>query len=467
MGRNRGMYVNYGTSGRRPGRKKRAGIGTVCAVVLVLLLAVLLGVLAYQVSKQNIEEFPEVPTPTPTLALTTPTPLPTPTETPTPTPTPTETPTPLPTSPETGIPCTPTPPPTVWDANYLDGFEDTREKVDVKGAQAGLTLNSTEKINYFLNLAETTELNAIVIDIKADSGKVTYQMDCQAAKDAGVCISNYKDMNALLTKLKEKGIYCIARIVCFKDNMIDETHPEWMIHKNDGSMYKDNAGDTWMNPYNRDTWVYIVDIAEQAVLDGFDEICFDYIRFSTNGIIASGNSWDTFEFKVDFGEEAETTSLEEIITQFTIYACNRLKPLGAFVSASVYGAVINSKVDSARVGQSYVEMSRYLDYICPMVYPSHYSKNYAGLENAHKSPYQLLMIEMKASVKKLKELDGVHCAEVRPWLQGFSYTAEEVRAQMQALYENGYQNWMLWNSAGNYVEGAFLSKDASEAEETE
>jgi len=222
---------------------------------------------------------------------------------------------------------------------------------------------------------------------------------------------------------------------------------------------------TWMNPYNRDTWVYIVDIAEQAALDGFDEICFDYIRFSTNKIIKSGNNWDEFEFRVDLGPEAENTSLEEIISEFTMYACNRLKPMGVFVSASVYGAIIQSKVDAARVGQSFVDMSRWLDYICPMVYPSHYNKNYAGLANAHKMPYELLTMEMRAAVKKLSVLDEDSRADVRPWLQGFSYTAGQVREQMRAVYENGYTGWMLWNASGKFVDGAFLSKEEAAAEE--
>jgi len=347
----------------------------------------------------------------------------------------------------------------------LDGFVDTREKVVVRGAHAGLEINDQEELERFLALAETTEMNAVVIDVKADSGRITYQMDNKAAQEAGVCISHYQDMPALLAALKEKGIYCIARIVCFKDNMIDNVHPEYMLYNTDGSMYRDVDNVTWMNPYNRDTWVYIVDIAEQAALDGFDEICFDYIRFSTNKIIKSGNNWDEFEFRVDLGPEAENTSLEEIISEFTMYACNRLKPMGVFVSASVYGAIIQSKVDAARVGQSFVDMSRWLDYICPMVYPSHYNKNYAGLANAHKMPYELLTMEMRAAVKKLSVLDEDSRADVRPWLQGFSYTAGQVREQMRAVYENGYTGWMLWNASGKFVDGAFLSKEEAAAEE--
>ena len=167
---------------------------------------------------------------------------------------------------------------------------------------------------------------------------------------------------------------------------------------------------------------------------------------------------------MDLGPEAETTSFEDIITEFTMYACNRLKPLGAHVSASVYGGVIQSKADAVRVGQNLVDMSRWLDYICPMIYPSHYNKKYAGLENAWRMPYELVTIEVKAAMKKLAALDEEDRAILRPWFQGFSYSAEEVREQITALYENGGSEWLLWHSGATYVDGAFRTPEEAAAE---
>jgi len=457
MGRDKDMYLDFGTPGRKP-KKNGFGIGTIGAVLLVVLLAILSGVAAYQWSLRNIQSLPGLPTPTPVTESQTPALSPTKAPTSTPMLTPDSIPVPLPTSPETGLVCTPTPPPTVWDAEYLDNFLDTREKVTVKGAHGGLELTKEKTLHRFLNLADTTELNAVVIDVKADTGRVTYKMNCPAVLEAGTWVGDYKDMPALLKKLKENGIYCIARIVCFKDSAIDNIHPEYMIHKNDGTLYRDSAKDTWINPYCREAWVYLVDIAEQAVRDGFDEICFDYVRFSTDGIIASGNVKDGYTYKVDFGPEAESVSFREIISEFTMYACNRLKPLGAYVSASVYGGIIQSEEDAARVGQSLVDLSAWLDYICPMIYPSHYNKYYAGLENAHKMPYELVSMEVRAAARKLSTLEG-HRAILRPWFQGFGYTAEQVREQMTALYEHNHEEWMLWNSGASYVEGAFLLKE--------
>ena len=161
---------------------------------------------------------------------------------------------------------------------------------------------------------------------------------------------------------------------------------------------------------------------------------------------------------------------EQIITAFTKYACDRLKPTGTFVSASVYGAVIRSSKDAQIVGQNYVEMSRYLDYICPMVYPSHYAKTYAGIAVPDAAPYELLLKEMQVSAKKLGDLKTQQdtYAECRPWLQAFTatwvgghitYTGPVVRKQVNATYETGHSSWMLWNSGAKYPDGSFLPKE--------
>ncbi|MGN0505321.1 MAG: putative glycoside hydrolase [Lachnospiraceae bacterium] len=463
MSRNNRMYVDYGSSYKRRSRRNRHhGSGKLIGLLLVALLALGLGFTAYHLSKNHLGERPDLEVPTPTL-----TPSPTPTEgpspTPTVTPTPTATPTPTPEPTPEGTP-TPSPSPTpspkpAWNDNYLVGFVDTREKVDVRGAYTGCSLKSATKLKQWLELADTTEFNAVVIDVKADSGRVTYQMDNAAIQAAGVCVSEFSDMKSLLATLKEHGIYTIARVVCFRDPYVAKIHPEYMLYTKDGEMFKDKDGIPWMNPYNQEAWKYIVDISEQAVLDGFDEICFDYIRVSTNGMS-----------NVDLGEAAESITLQETITAFTKYACNRLKPLGAFVSASVYGTVIKSDVDSQLVGQDYKEMSRYLDYICPMVYPSHYAKGSFGIDVPDAEPYKFLLKQMQYSVDKLAPLANEQdtYADVRPWLQAFTatwvkgyikYTGPVVREEVQATYDAGYTSWFLWNAATNYPDGCFLPEE--------
>ena len=142
--------------------------------------------------------------------------------------------------------------------------------------------------------------------------------------------------------------------------------------------------------------------------------------------------------------------------------------MGVFVSGDVFGTIINSIADGESIGQSYVGLSRYLDYICPMVYPSHYSFGYGGLKYPDTKPFQLLLMEMKSSVKKLSVIpEGEFCAEVRPWLQDFTasylgtgryltYDAEELRAQISAVYSSGYDEWLLWNAGMFFTEEGLL-----------
>ena len=182
---------------------------------------------------------------------------------------------------------------------------------------------------------------------------------------------------------------------------------------------------------------------------------------STNGIVKKQNEDGSLEYKVNFGEKAKEKTLKEVIAEFTKYAYERLKPLGVNVSASVYGIIIQSSVDSARVGQDYVEMSKYLDYICPMIYPSHYADGWAGLESPLQQPYDLVDIEVRASIRKLSVLEGQveHYAECRPWLQAFWYTPEQVREQIKASCANGYNSWFLWNPTASYKPEYFLEEE--------
>ena len=178
--------------------------------------------------------------------------------------------------------------------------------------------------------------------------------------------------------------------------------------------------------------------------------------------------------QVDFGEEAVNKTKIETITEFVKYAYTKLRPKNIFISADVYGAIINSAVDAKIVGQSYLEMSKYLDYICPMIYPSHYGDGYYGIKYPDTQPYELIIEALKSSYKVLSEIsDQEHKAIVRPWLQDFTaswlkhyikYGKDEVREQINAVYDSGYDEWLLWNGAMNYTKEALMTE--AEAKET-
>ena len=380
--------------------------------------------------------------------------------------------------------------------------EPFAEKVRVKGIYVTGAMAGTSNMDNLIALVDRTELNTMVIDVKNDEGRVVYDMDSAFVREIGAVKEYVSDMPGLIRKCKEHGIYLIARIVAFKDPFLAENRQDLALTDKNGNIFRDKSGLAWVNPYKREVWDYLLEIARQAASVGFDEIQFDYIRFSTD----AGMS------KVDFGEDALEQDKEDVITEFTIYAAQELHDMGVPLSADVYGVIIDSKLDASIVGQNYYEMAEHLDYICPMIYPSHYGPGNLGLAVPDAQPYETIFRSMKTSRKVLagmgREAEDMQVsgndisgnsisgnsisensasgnsmdaadpkdlvpnqeirADVRPWLQDFTatwvkghirYGPEEIRAQIQAVYDAGYEEWILWNASNRYTEGGLLPEE--------
>lgn len=407
-----------------------------------------------------------------------------------------------------------------------EGLLPGEERVKVKGIYVTGAMAGTSGMDDLIALVDRTELNTMVIDVKNDDGRVVYEMDTPMVSEIGSSKKLVSDMPGLIQKCKEHDIYLIARIVAFKDPFLAENRTDLALHDESGNLFRDSSGLAWVNPYKEEVWKYLLEIAEEAVAIGFDEIQFDYIRFAT----------DSGMKNVDFGPEAEGKSREAVITEFVEYASERLHSQGIPVSADVYGIVIDSELDASLVGQNYYEMSKYLDYISPMVYPSHYGPGNLGLAVPDAQPYETIYRSMSASRRVLAGLEGPEeeveavsgndiplktedvsgndvpqdaaaesvgvvsqetaavsgngavsagartelpdpkemepaeeiRAQVRPWLQDFTatwvdghitYGPEEIRAQIQAVYDAGYEEWILWNAANRYTEGGLLPEE--------
>ena len=407
-----------------------------------------------------------------------------------------------------------------------NGLLPEEERVKVKGIYVTGAMAGTSGMDDLIALVDRTELNTMVIDVKNDDGRVVYEMDTPMVSEIGSSKKLVSDMPGLIQKCKEHDIYLIARIVAFKDPFLAENRTDLALHDESGNLFRDSSGLAWVNPYKEEVWEYLLEIAEEAVAIGFDEIQFDYIRFAT----------DSGMKNVDFGPEAEGKSREAVITEFVEYASERLHSQGIPVSADVYGIVIDSELDASLVGQNYYEMSKYLDYISPMVYPSHYGPGNLGLAVPDAQPYETIYRSMSASRRVLAGLEGPEeeveavsgndiplktedvsgndvsqdaavesvgivsqetaavsgngavsagartelpdpkemepaeeiRAQVRPWLQDFTatwvdghitYGPEEIRAQIQAVYDAGYEEWILWNAANRYTEGGLLPEE--------
>lgn len=346
---------------------------------------------------------------------------------------------------------------------------DTRKPTKVRALYlASKPVGNTERMDNLIKIFDETELNAVVIDIKDDYGKITYNMEnvpeLVELESIESCID---DLPGLLQKFKDHGIYCIARIVTMRDPHLARVKPEWMLTNQDGTIYKDNSGYPWVNPYKEEYWAFLKDIAIECGRAGFQEVQFDYFRFCTD------RGADDCIF---LEEDVKDRDKISVITELAQYMHDALKAEGLYMACDVFGTIIRSKLDSRAVGQSYEDIASIIDYICPMVYPSHYADGNFGLDHPDLYPYDAILGALKRSRSALAQVEeGTHLAIVRPWLQAFtatwlgsgkyrSYGAAEIRQEIQAVYDAGYDEWILWSPSVTYDYDGFLSESAAEKE---
>lgn len=298
-----------------------------------------------------------------------------------------------------------------------------------------------------MELFDNTELNTAVIDIKEMEGQVFID-GVKLADENKTFFRALPNLEKYLSDLKERGVYTIARIVVFRDNAIPRKKPSMGVKNPDGTLWTDRKGITWLDPYNKDAWEYNIQIAERAVDMGFEEIQFDYIRFPSDGK-TSNCRYSNKNHNPDAASNA--------IVGFLKTANKRLKAKGAKISIDVFGGTTTSTGDMG-IGQRIVEMTEWVDYVSPMVYPSHYYSGEFGLSNPNSEPYKVVYLAMEAALKRLP------LEKQRPWLQDFSlgykYGVKEVRDQIQACYDNGIGDWLLWNPRCVYTRAALLGNDA-------
>lgn len=346
-----------------------------------------------------------------------------------------------------------------------------RADIKVKGIYVTGPTAGSERLEELIELVKTTELNTMVIDIKSDEGIVTYKMDCDEAKDIGACVGYVKDMPATIQRLHDEGIYVIGRIACFKDPILAAGKPEYALCKADGTPVTDSKGIAWVNPYNEGVWNYVCTLAEKASEIGFDEIQFDYVRFPI------GNDANSADYGVDMNEYPK----QECLTKFFEYVKLRLHGKGIIFGADLFGTVIGNDVDMKSTGQDYSSICTLSDSVCPMIYPSHYANGSFNVPVPDANPYATVKGAMdKSAVVLSKNVDEsgnpLETGVIRPWLQCFTatwvpghitYGGNELQLQIQAVYDAGYDEWILWNSASRYdaVQSGLASCDENEINE--
>jgi hypothetical protein len=272
----------------------------------------------------------------------------------------------------------------------------------------------------------TPGLNAIELDVKDENGYIgpgTYYNAKRAAR-----------------LVHSHGIYLIGRVVTFEDPVLSEKRPALAIRNSDGTVWHNNAGLGWTNPYDRRVWAYNVNVAAAAAKAGFDEIQFDYVRFPSDG--------DLTQIRYP-GRHPQ--AMRWTIPAFVQYAARRLHPLGVKVSVDVFGL---SATRDLGIGQLPRRVSTYADAVYPMVYPSHYNEGEYGIAQPDDRPGAVVS---RSLADFERALEGRR-TRLTPWLQDFSlgrtYTLEDVRLQIAAAQAHHTNGFLLWNPEGVYTAAA-------------
>ena len=315
---------------------------------------------------------------------------------------------------------------------------------------------NTRRLKHLIAIADSTEINALIIDVKDEFGLNFDPADPMLKKNAGTQVKAH-NLRALVDTIRAHGILPVARIVVFKDSVTARNNPDHTIRKADGSPWHDKKGQTWVNPYANAIWEYNFRVAEEAIKMGFGEIQFDYIRFP-----------EPFKSlpKQVFPEQAGR-SKPEVLAEFLKAARERFAKLGVRTTADVFG-LVTTVGGALEVGQKWEPISESVDVVLPMVYPSHYPPGSFQLPHPNADPYDVIHIAISRARERDEKL-GINGEHVRPWLQAFSlgkppYGAHEIEEQKRAVYDSGFDGWVMWEPGSRYdkflpaLEKTFVSR---------
>ncbi|MDO4680540.1 MAG: putative glycoside hydrolase [Aerococcus sp.] len=309
-----------------------------------------------------------------------------------------------------------------------------------------------------LKLVEDTGLNSVAIDVKSDWGSIATPLEINNDLIQKNVDQTFDGKN-LIQRLAKSNIYPIARITTFKDNTITEEHPEWSFRDSNNQVWKDAGGQSFLNPFNKDAWKYLVDIAKGAAQLGFKDIQFDYVRFPEGfETFADSLNYDMGDY-AKYGKDS-VEARQHAIADFLSYANKELREYGVDVSADLFGYVTTTK-SAPGIGQNYEMMAKQVDHISGMIYPSHWQSGDFGYPAPDKEPYGVVNNYIQVEKANLKEIGEDETKKSRPWLQSFTaeylgsgmymnYDAEAIQAQINALSDNGVHEYLLWNAANDY-----------------
>ncbi|MGH8927938.1 MAG: putative glycoside hydrolase [Acidimicrobiia bacterium] len=308
---------------------------------------------------------------------------------------------------------------------------ETMKSVHISGDAA------EERWTEFIELAETTELNSLMLDLKDETGLIFFDTELAVAHEIGAVDPRY-ELATVVADAERAGIYLIGRIVAYQDPIAAIRAPDMAIWDSaTGTAYQSN-GQYFLDPTDPAAQAYALDLAIEACQAGLDEIQFDYVRFPDG-------------LRVTAVLDGSITPDNRIaaIRDFLATAVAQLHPLGCAVGADIFGFITRA-IDDGGIGQRWEEMTSVVDVASPMLYPSHYASGWYGFADPVEHPAALVGGALDDGLRRLSRQ-----IVVRPWLQDFGYTADQVRAQIEEANSRGL-GWMLWNAQSNVTVEALL-----------
>jgi hypothetical protein len=305
------------------------------------------------------------------------------------------------------------------------------------------TASSMVRIN---KLLDAGMLNSIVIDVKDATGRLSYLPEDPELIASGVGTKRIAHLAPLIKSLHDRNIYVIGRVTVFQDSYRAAIHPEEALHDASGATWKDSKGLLWLRPNNPDVWKYVESIGKDAYAQGFDEINVDYVRFPSDGNL---KNIDVSTF---------TDSKQNMIAAFFADLDATLRQQEHIpVSADIFGLTLSAK-DDLGIGQKLELIAPHVDYVCPMIYPSHFSEGSYGFKNPADHPYDVVHRALTDGKAKLAAA-SIPAAVLRPWLQDFNlgatYTADMVQAQISAANDVGLPSWLMWDAKNIYTSSVY------------
>ena len=304
---------------------------------------------------------------------------------------------------------------------------------------------SPKRMKEIIRIADETEINALVIDMKDEFGLNYHPANPKFARNAGNS-GVVRNLPALLDTLRAHHILSVARLVVFKDSVTARVHPEWTIRQKDGSVWRDKKGLAWVNPYHHELWEYNIGVAEELAKMGFGEIQFDYIRFP--------EPYQSLPPQVF--PERNGVAKPDVLASFLKDANTRLDQLGARTTADIFG-LVTTVGGPLEVGQWWEKLAPVTDVLLPMVYPSHYPRGSFNIASPNAEPYKIIKTAITRARARDQKLGITRAEHIRPYLQAFTlgsphYGPEQIKAQKQAVYDSGYDGWVLWSPGSKYEE---------------